>query len=562
MTLLNSISIRNFKAYKGLQEIPLKPLTFIFGPNSAGKSSIIHALAFLKHVSLKNGHCSPDEVDLVWDKATLGGWQNLLHGHDSSQSMTLGLGLGKTTVRWNFSADGSVPRVMDCVVENDGKSVLTATNDEPGKLDWNVTLGNQHPVMVDRHHPPDEPGSNIQRYRLVPDDEALPLGLRGNAWTFLTDSHSKKQTIPNGENDYGWEQFNAAFLEYLKTPTIPPRKSTGMFPSMMTEEADKTKNHPEYHGYDLMWLGGDVIKSDLLKALKENIDYHPELNAFFEHCVSVETSNGEFPDSDGVWRFRSLFQSHVHIGPSREAPPRDIDRQSLANNAQFGPWLELLDYKDLREQVNQSLERLGLNYELVTRLKESITYYPDSGEPSPQYDSKNVEFRDAQEQLAFQIKGSRVTLSHRDLGYGVSMVLPILVALHSTKFELITMEQPEMHIHPRQQAELGDELIATALRSEESKQLIIETHSEHLILRILRRIRETSEGEIDDWPEELRKACPNGIRPEELSVLYVQPSTKGSRDGSTVIELPVTREGGFSRPWPGGFFEEQLKELC
>jgi hypothetical protein len=555
MTHLTSISIRNFKAYKGLQEIPLKPLTLIFGPNSSGKSSIIHALAFLKHVALNNGHCSPDEVDLIWDKVTLGGWQNLLHGHDLSHSLSLGLGLGGTKVQWSFSTVKSTPSVMDCVVEENGKSVLTATINEPGKLVWKVTLGNQHPVMLDLHHPADEPGSGIKRYRPVPDEEALPLGLRGNAWLFLTDSFSKKQTLQNGESVFGWEQFNAAFIEYLQIPQS--NDATGVFPSMISEQAHKNKNDPEYHGYDLMWFGGDVLKKKLLNALKEDLDYHPILIEFFEHCVSTASSSGEFPDSDGVRAFADLFQSYVHIGPSREAPPRDIDSQSLENNAMYGPWLELRDKFELRKQVNQSLERLGLNYELVTRWKESITYYPNSGESSPKFDSKNVEFSDAQKQLAFQIKGARVTLSHRDLGYGVSMVLPILVALNNAKFDLITMEQPELHLHPLQQAVLGDELITAALRAEKSKQLIIETHSEHLILRILRRIAESTEKDFSDWSVELIKACPDGIQPKDVAVLYVEPSQKGA----IVKELRINHLGEFIDEWPRGFFEERIREM-
>jgi hypothetical protein len=295
----------------------------------------------------------------------------------------------------------------------------------------------------------------------------------------------------------------------------------------------------------------------VLTAFETESEDDSHLQELFRHCVEVATINGELSHTPGVLAFEQLFQSHVHLGPSREAPPRDIDHQSLDQNSQFGPWLELLEKKDLREQVNQALDRLGLNYEIVTRWKDTITYYPDSADSAPTCDSDNVEFRDPKRQLAFQIKGTRVTLSHRDLGYGVSMVLPILVALNSSEFDLITMEQPELHIHPRQQAELGDELIAAALRRDEPKQLIIETHSEHLILRILRRIRETAECETDGWPEALREACQNGVRPEDITVLYVQPGTNGSK----VIELPVTTDGDFSHPWPGGFFAERDVEL-
>jgi predicted ATPase len=159
-----------------------------------------------------------------------------------------------------------------------------------------------------------------------------------------------------------------------------------------------------------------------------------------------------------------------------------------------------------------------------------------------------VEFSDPKKQLAFQIKGSRVTLSHRDLGYGVSMVLPILVALHSSEFDLITMEQPELHIHPQQQAELGDELIATALRPIDPKQLIIETHSEHLLLRIMRRMRQTAEGNLPD-------GCPP-VLPKDVALLFVSPESQGS----LVQEIGLNERGALIKAWPGGFFEEGFNE--
>jgi predicted ATPase len=121
---------------------------------------------------------------------------------------------------------------------------------------------------------------------------------------------------------------------------------------------------------------------------------------------------------------------------------------------------------------------------------------------------------------------------------------------------LVAIEQPEIHIHPKLQAELGDVFIESALGSNRNI-FLLETHSEHLILRILRRIRETTEGDRSDWPDALQKACPRGIRPEDVAVLYVEPG----EDGAKVIELPVDANGEFTCEWPGGFFEERIKEL-
>ena len=132
-------------------------------------------------------------------------------------------------------------------------------------------------------------------------------------------------------------------------------------------------------------------------------------------------------------------------------------------------------------------------------------------------------------------KSTQVT--HRDVGIGISQVLPVLVMAYGSKEKLLAMEQPEIHLHPALQAELGDVFIESAL-GERKNTFILETHSEHLILRLLRRVRE------------------GRLSPGDLSVLYVQPT----ESGSTVLEVRVDEDGDFIDRWPGGFFEEAFNE--
>ena len=139
-------------------------------------------------------------------------------------------------------------------------------------------------------------------------------------------------------------------------------------------------------------------------------------------------------------------------------------------------------------------------------------------------------------------------VSHRDVGIGVSQVLPVLVSAYGSRDRIVAVEQPEIHLHPALQAELGDVFIEAAL-GERKNTFLIETHSEHLILRLLRRIRETTDGEL-----------PQGImpvNPDDIAVLYAQPGEHGTE----VIHIPVTADGEFDRPWPDGFFAERAAEL-
>ena len=155
---------------------------------------------------------------------------------------------------------------------------------------------------------------------------------------------------------------------------------------------------------------------------------------------------------------------------------------------------------------------------------------------------------DRLDELVLIDQRTKTVVSHRDVGIGISQVLPVLVHAYADKGRLVAIEQPEIHLHPALQAELGDVFIQSALGDQQNT-FLLETHSEHLILRILRRVRETTEGRL---PPSLPP-----IRPEDLSVLYVQPGDNGAE----IIEMPVTPGGDFARPWPGGFFAERADEL-
>jgi hypothetical protein len=145
-------------------------------------------------------------------------------------------------------------------------------------------------------------------------------------------------------------------------------------------------------------------------------------------------------------------------------------------------------------------------------------------------------------------KRTNTPVSHRDIGIGISQVLPVLVSAYASAEKILAIEQPEIHLHPALQAELGDVFIESALGGRRNT-FILETHSEHLILRILRRIRETTDGEL-----------PPGItpiRPEDVAVLYVLPD----KDSAKVVEIPIRPDGEFAERWPQGFFAERAKEL-
>jgi len=83
-----------------------------------------------------------------------------------------------------------------------------------------------------------------------------------------------------------------------------------------------------------------------------------------------------------------------------------------------------------------------------------------------------------------------------DVGFGVSQVLPVVTLLqYVPRGSTVILEQPEIHLHPLAQANLADVIINAAVHR--GVQVIVESHSEHLLLRLQRRIAEEKIGSAD-----------------------------------------------------------------
>ena len=136
-----------------------------------------------------------------------------------------------------------------------------------------------------------------------------------------------------------------------------------------------------------------------------------------------------------------------------------------------------------------------------------------------------------------------------EVGAGISQVIPVIVAALEGHIGLTLIEQPEIHVHPAVQVGLGDLLIDAATREGSRRLLLVETHSEHLLLRLMKRMRETAEDKV---PEGAR-----AVRPKDVSIMVVEKD--GSR--SIVRRMPLNERGELVKAWPGGFFEEGLKEV-
>lgn len=267
---------------------------------------------------------------------------------------------------------------------------------------------------------------------------------------------------------------------------------------------------------------------------------------------------------------RDYLVHMIYIGPLREIPARDYIPQFSPDESRWAHGLAAWDLlhgprgRELIEKVNFWLfdkERLNSGYRLE---RADCRRIPS---PSPidvifQRGVREEDLPDLQElyqqypieqEVALRDIRTNTLVGPSDVGVGLSQLVPVIVSLAASDDGLVAIEQPELHIHPAVQVGVGDLLAvsATAQSSDLDAErcLLIETHSEHIMLRLLRRIRETSENELPPGAPSLT--------PEQVAVIYVEPT----EDVLRLTPLRITSDGDFLDRWPRGFFEERGEEL-
>ncbi len=283
-----------------------------------------------------------------------------------------------------------------------------------------------------------------------------------------------------------------------------------------------------------------------------------------------------------------------HIGPTREVPPRHYIALQRSDESRWGTglaaWDAIAQDAELAKKVNSYAKKLKLGYSFLQSTRvyldlngEIIAYLKEicSSDKDIKVSNLKEHVLDPLESLSrqypvlLQDENSSIEVHPLDVGSGISQVFPVLVGALDHSSKIFAVEQPELHIHPAVQVALGDMFIDGIRNS--NRPMLIETHSEHLLLRLLRRVRETniqnekkyewrqsemtplvremSEDAIRDAENQNSKA--HQLTPEELSVVYVRPTPEGVK----FIPISVTHDGDFYAPWPEGFFDERVKEL-
>jgi predicted ATPase len=228
--------------------------------------------------------------------------------------------------------------------------------------------------------------------------------------------------------------------------------------------------------------------------------------------------------------FGNLFSQIHYLGPRREDPRRVYtwDESHPKDVGQYGE-------KTISALLSSLVQQCSTYYQVMEWLQklELIDSYAlnSISDIEQNYELLVQQYKD----------GPEVGLT--DVGFGISQVLPVLTACYyAPEGSTLILEQPDAHLHPKVQSELADVLIDVV--KNRNIQIILESHSEHLLLRLMRRIAEY------------------GVRDEGISADQTAFYFCEINDGNSKAEQLKVDEYGNISNWPKDFFGDEMGDLA
>jgi len=257
-----------------------------------------------------------------------------------------------------------------------------------------------------------------------------------------------------------------------------------------------------------------------------------EVVAYYQNADFVQELN---------LQHEKLFRSLFYLGPLREKAERlytwpGTQPESVGNAGKY-------TVPAILASRNQN-RKMNLGYRKPIRSFDEIiaSKLQDMG-LIEDFTVKAISDQRREYEVKVRAKGSRDMVDLPDVGFGVSQVLPVLVeCFYAPSGSIIVMEQPEIHLHPSAQSALADVMIDVINSRESSEnrniQLIIETHSEHFLRRLQRRIAEDK------------------LAQDKLAVYFADITQSPARLEPLEIDM-----FGNIRNWPKDFFGDDMGDI-
>lgn len=539
--MLESLAVKNYKGFKEAQ-IDLKPITLFLGENSAGKTSLIQLLLMLFQTAQPSKFRDKSPLDLHGHFAKMGPIAHLFRDKNTSQPFEIAIEFssslpnywlsrclreyvhsilrltgslhlaGLSDLFYNRSKSGDSERFTeDNLMETKTFSVfiskLVDVVSKPIAQDHiqhsDLININGTCVSISDFYDPKKQDFIAVHTML----SNLQIAIRDNydyTVSYAFSYERKKLVISVIKISVG----NKVLFELSK------KDSEFVFHSDLIDMSEMNSRHIDAIGNNFMRSNSVFLCFDYPYESFKRTNNETTLANYFLRIVQYVLS--------GLTREFDLNQLN-HVGPLRAAPKHYyvLDKDH---------YLDFIDSSD-PETCVEILKNKPETKEFVNEWLDKFHFTVDVSESESNEEMINHLIVEQDENM----------LNIPEVGFGVSQILPILIQCHFADTDSLTMiEQPEIHLHPKMQAELAN-LFAKVV-ADKNKKLIIESHSEYMLRRLRRLMAEKQQ-----------------LTPEEVAIYYFERknSDKG-KDYISVRRLEINETGAFD--WPGDFYATEMED--
>lgn len=544
--MLDGISVENYKAFEKAN-IKIKPITILLGANSIGKSSLMQLILLLKQTANFEGKYK-SALKLNGKYVNLGEPENIFRNLDTDKQFKFNIkielnskfdknyyfeDINRSLVRIQYEflyvvksqflrhskTKNVVSRINKVYDYLDNKNIPIILRAKDLKKEYKFYKKKATPLGKELSFTNDKMiGKKNETDSLI---ERIDIVALEHTYNFI----SKVKELDLNKISYKYDFSHDKSTNNIRLNSIKVYSNEGKL--IIGYSYVKSKNGRLVHQ-----IYSDLLDENILEKYRNAVGKKISFHLLSIEGASRFTRPGILDLDSNI--FTEVFIDYLtrlvrplistlnedlinYVSPLRAFPKRYY----FLDEANFGTSLDTINGDNLTEilksnpeikkKVNNWLENFGFEVN-VDKLRDVIHH--------------------------LKVNQSGLKLDITDVGFGISQVLPVIVqGFLSGGNSLTLIEQPEIHLHPKMQAELADLFIDIVKSSDELKRnLLIETHSEYLLRRLRRRISEKT------------------ISSEDVAIYFIKKENK-----KTVIEeVNISEFGAFD--WPKDFYDIEFED--